>query len=110
MILLRFAISDGKRDYNFCINNCLCVMVLTGQIALQCIQAISQGSFTAMVSKALINPASCGHTATQAPHFIQAFHPISNTTGSFFSCLNFFVFRVWTKITRHGFVQHFMQL
>jgi hypothetical protein len=55
-------------------------MVLTGHTASQNMQAISHGVFTAMVSKLLIKPASCGQTATQAPHFIQAFHPISNIT------------------------------
>jgi len=51
-------------------------MVLTGQIASQAMQAISQGVFTAIVSKAEIKPGSCGQTATQAPQWMQAFHPI----------------------------------
>ena len=52
------------------------VMVVTGQISTQTMQAISQGVLTAMVSKSLIKPASFGHTATQAPQLMQAFHPI----------------------------------
>lgn len=58
-------------------------MALTGQTVSQNIQAISQALFTAIVSKLLVKPASCGQTATQAPHLIQAFQPISKTTGSF---------------------------
>ena len=73
-------------------DNRLCVIVLTGQMASQCMQAISQGIFTAMVSKALIKPASCGHTATQAPHLMQAFHPISKTTASFGSMFKSSIF------------------
>lgn len=58
-------------------------MAFTGQTVSQNIQAISQALFTAMVSKLLIKTATCGQTATQAPHLIQAFQPISITTGSF---------------------------
>jgi hypothetical protein len=51
-------------------------MVLTGQMRSQAMQAMSQDVSTAMVSKGLMNPAGCGHTATQAPQRIQAFQPI----------------------------------
>lgn len=62
--------------YSF-ISTTRCVIVLTGQTSLQNIQAISQGVCTAMVSNGLIKPASCGHTATQAPHLMQAFKPMT---------------------------------
>jgi hypothetical protein len=58
-------------------------MVLTGQIFSQAIQAISQGLCTAMVSNSLMNPGGSGHTATQAPQLMQAFHPMWKTTASF---------------------------
>jgi hypothetical protein len=37
----------------------------------------------AMVSKLLVKPPGWGHTATQAPHFMQAFQFTSKTTASF---------------------------
>jgi hypothetical protein len=42
---------------------------------------ISQGVFSAMVSNGVVNPASCGHTAMQAPHLMQAFQLIEKMTG-----------------------------
>lgn len=65
-------------------------MALTGQTVWQNMQAISQALFTAMVSKLLVKPASCGQTATQAPHLMQAFHSTSKTTGSFVLIIKFF--------------------
>ena len=53
------------------------MMALTGQIFSQAMQAIWQVSPTAMVSKGLINPASKGQTATQAPQWMQAFQLIA---------------------------------
>jgi hypothetical protein len=58
------------------------VIAATGQITSQSRQAMSQGVCAAMVSKSLMNPASWGHTATQAPQRMQAFQEISNRTGS----------------------------
>ena len=60
------------------------VMVNTGQMSSHAMHAMSQTSPTAIVSKALTKPAGCGHTATQAPHLIQAFHPMANVTGGCF--------------------------
>jgi hypothetical protein len=54
----------------------LCEIVLTGQMYSQAMQAMSQGVSTAMVSKSLMKPGRCGHTATQAPQWMQAFQPI----------------------------------
>jgi hypothetical protein len=51
-------------------------MVLTGQISSQIMQAMSQGVWTAMVSKGLIKPGPWGQMATQAPQLMQAFQPI----------------------------------
>jgi hypothetical protein len=53
-----------------------CVMVETGQISSQAMQAMSQGRLTAIVSKSLMKPASCGQIATHAPQLMQAFQPI----------------------------------
>jgi len=61
------------------------VMVVTGQISSQTMHAMSQGVFTAIVSKSLMKFTGCGQTATQAPQLIQAFQPILKTTGSFFA-------------------------
>ncbi|MDZ4681997.1 MAG: hypothetical protein SGI94_16275 [Saprospiraceae bacterium] len=52
------------------------MIVLTGQIASQAMQAMSQAVFTAIVSNAVMKPGFCGQTATQAPQWMQAFHPI----------------------------------
>jgi len=64
-------------------------MVLTGHIFSQAMQAISQIVFTAIVSKAEIKPGFCGQTATQAPQWMQAFHPIRKATGFFFDMMNY---------------------
>lgn len=49
------------------------VMAVTGQMRSHTMQAMSQGVSTAIVSKGLTKPASCGQTAIQAAHWMQAF-------------------------------------
>ena len=61
-----------------------CVIVKTGQISSQAMQAMSQTSCTAMVSCSEVKPAGCGQTATQAPQLMQAFQPMSKMTGGRF--------------------------
>ena len=62
-----------------------CVIVNTGQISSQAMQAMSHTSPTAMVSCAEVKPAGWGHTATQAPQLMQAFQPMSKITGGRFN-------------------------
>ena len=68
----------------------VCVMALTGHRVSQNIQAISQGSLMAMVLKLLVKPGGCGHTATQAPHWMQAFQLTVNNTASLLLMVKFF--------------------
>ena len=56
-------------------------MAVTGQMRSQTMQAMSQGVSTAIVSKGLTKPGSCGHTATQAAHWMQAFQLTSKSTA-----------------------------
>ena len=65
-------------------------MASTGQICSQIMQAMSQGVWTAMVSKSLMKPASCGQMATQTPQLMQAFQEMEKTTGGDFTAFRFF--------------------
>lgn len=66
------------------------LIVDTGQISSQRMQAMSQGVFTAIVLKLLIKPGGCGQIATHAPQLMHAFQPIENNTAlSFFNAYNF---------------------
>ena len=77
-------------------------IVVTGHMLSQSIQAISQGRSTEIVSNGLINGSGCGHMATQAPQFMQAFQPILKSTGERSDILLYlFVFRIGTKVTGH---------
>jgi hypothetical protein len=66
-------------------------MAVTGQISSQARQTTLQGLSTAMVSNALIKPASSGQTAMQAPHRMQAFQSMLKTTGA---CVGITVLRL----------------
>lgn len=64
-------------------------MAVTGHILSQAMQAISHGVLTAIVSKGVVKPAGCGQTPTQAPHLMQAFQLMLNTTGGRLAILVF---------------------
>ena len=57
-------------------------MAVVGQMGSQAMHAMSHGTPSAMVSNGVVKPGGCGHTATHAPHRMQAFQSMRKTTGA----------------------------